>query len=109
MDFLAENGIGAISAWSLFLLIAGFAFGYGKGRARSRDGLDRGRLDRPPPTMPVSPAPLPQGPATLSPEARARIHDALRGGNKIHAIKMMREETGMGLAEAKTAVEAMER
>lgn len=109
MDFLGENGIWAIAVWSLFLLIAGFAFGYGKGKARNREGLDRGRLDRPPPTMPVTPAPVPPGPSTLSPEALNRIHEALRAGNKIHAIKMMREATGMGLAEAKTAVEAMER
>lgn len=34
------------------------------------------------------------------------IQDALRRGNKIEAIKIYRESTGVGLAEAKQAVEA---
>jgi ribosomal protein L7/L12 len=37
----------------------------------------------------------------LSPQ----IQDALRRGNKIEAIKIYRELTGVGLAEAKQAVE----
>ena len=42
---------------------------------------------------------------TLTPEAVA----ALRGGNKIEAIRLMREKSGIGLAEAKAVVEAFER
>ena len=34
---------------------------------------------------------------------------ALRSGNKIEAIKLQRERTGLGLAEAKHAVEEIER
>lgn len=34
-----------------------------------------------------------------------RVQDALRRGNKIEAIKIYRELTGVGLAEAKEAVE----
>lgn len=37
------------------------------------------------------------------------ISDALRGGNKIEAIKLYREATDLGLREAKDAVEALER
>ena len=36
------------------------------------------------------------------------IADALRGGNKIEAIKIYRELTGVGLAEAKQAIERAE-
>jgi ribosomal protein L7/L12 len=43
----------------------------------------------------------------ISPEARARIDDALRRGNKIEAIKILREDAGCGLAEAKKTVEAL--
>lgn len=42
---------------------------------------------------------------TLTPEAVA----ALRNGNKIEAIRLMREKSGIGLAEAKAVVEAFER
>lgn len=42
---------------------------------------------------------------TLTPEAVA----ALRNGNKIEAIRLMREKSGIGLAEAKAVVDAFER
>jgi ribosomal protein L7/L12 len=38
-----------------------------------------------------------------------QIQEALRRGNKIEAIKIYRELTGVGLAEAKEAVEKMEK
>jgi hypothetical protein len=37
-----------------------------------------------------------------------RIEDALFAGHKIQAIKLLRESTGQGLYESKTAVEALE-
>jgi hypothetical protein len=37
------------------------------------------------------------------------IQDALRRGNKIEAIKIYRELTGVGLAEAKDAIDRAER
>lgn len=37
-----------------------------------------------------------------------QIQDALRRGNKIEAIKIYRELTGVGLVEAKQAVENLE-
>jgi ribosomal protein L7/L12 len=38
-----------------------------------------------------------------------QIQDALRRGNKIEAIKLYRELTGVGLAEAKDAIDRAER
>ena len=39
----------------------------------------------------------------------AEIRDLIRHGRKIEAIKRVRERTGLGLADAKDAVEALER
>jgi hypothetical protein len=96
---ITEYPAAVVVLWSLFVLLVGYLWGRSKAR---RPADDRARLDRPPPA-------LPPGPAELTPDARARIEEALRYGRKIEAIKIMREETGMGLAEAKDAVEAMER
>lgn len=58
----------------------------------------------PPPSMqPAQPS------AGLSPQALEGVRAALSGGNKILAIKLYRVATGVGLAEAKASVEAMER
>lgn len=43
--------------------------------------------------------------ADSDPALSPQIQDALRRGNKIEAIKIYRELTGVGLAEAKKAVE----
>lgn len=40
---------------------------------------------------------------------RREVQDLLKGEKKIAAIKLYRERTGVGLAEAKAAVEALER
>jgi len=45
----------------------------------------------------------------LSREQSAEISEQLRNGNKIAAIKALRESTGLGLAEAKGIVDAIER
>jgi ribosomal protein L7/L12 len=37
------------------------------------------------------------------------VHEAVTAGRKIDAIKLLRAETGMGLKEAKHAVEDLER
>ena len=57
-------------------------------------------------------------PADTSPPAAARepiasdleaeVRRLLAGGQKVEAIKLLRERTGAGLAEAKTAVESLE-
>jgi hypothetical protein len=51
-----------------------------------------------------------EGPKSTSipEEPLAQIKDALRRGQKIDAIRLYREHTGAGLAEAKTAVEQLE-
>lgn len=43
----------------------------------------------------------------ISVEKIAQLSEMIAGGNKIGAIKMYRELTGVGLAEAKTDVEKM--
>lgn len=45
----------------------------------------------------------------LSPDDRERLMVLIRGGQKIQAIKLYRGATGAGLAEAKAAVEHLER
>lgn len=44
-----------------------------------------------------------------NPDLDAEIRALLAEGRKIDAVKRLREETGIGLAEAKDAVEALER
>lgn len=65
---------------------------------------------------PSAPPPLPsmlesiiENARELSAEERNGIVAALRRRNKIEAIKLFREATGLGLAESKTAVEDLER
>lgn len=43
------------------------------------------------------------------PAMSSQVQDALRRGNKIEAIKIYREMTGVGLAEAKNAIDKVER
>ena len=43
------------------------------------------------------------------PALNPKVQDALRRGNKIEAIKVYLELTGLGLAEAKDAIEKAER
>src|SRR4051812_10167619 len=48
--------------------------------------------------------------STPTPEEQARaVRGAVLAGRKIEAIKIYREQTGLGLAEAKQAVETLER
>ncbi len=44
----------------------------------------------------------------MTPDQRQAIVAALKGGNKIEAIKLCREATGLGLAEAKDWVEKLD-
>jgi hypothetical protein len=97
---LGWSAIAALIGWSAF------AFWLGRASASSKgDDLS----GRPPPSFSIPrPAPLVgHDPASLSPEALTAIRSELAHGNKINAIKLMREATGLGLAEAKQAVEAM--
>lgn len=44
----------------------------------------------------------------VDPARSPQIQDALRRGNKIEAIKIYRELTGVGLAEAKQVIDGIE-
>lgn len=46
-------------------------------------------------------------PITLDPEALEQVMQLLRSGNKIEAIKLVREKSGSGLKEAKDFVESL--
>lgn len=43
----------------------------------------------------------------VPPDKRQAIGTALASGNKIEAIKLLREATGLGLRESKDAIEAI--
>jgi len=49
------------------------------------------------------------GPGSLQNAPLDRIAAAIRAGHKIEAIKLLRESSGVGLAEAKEAVEQLEK
>lgn len=99
----------------IFLFALGFLCGAGLVLALRRDSGARD-LTGPPPQAPSSrPRTLSANIAPMTTEARANanedaaILELIRRGRKIEAIKRMRELTGMGLAESKDAVEAIER
>jgi len=50
----------------------------------------------------------PESTANADPALSPQVQDALRRGNKIEAIKIYRELTGVGLAEAKQAIDRAE-
>ncbi len=56
-----------------------------------------------------APAPRSASAPRESSGADADVLDLLRAGQKIRAIKLYRDKTGVGLAEAKNAVEALAR
>lgn len=57
---------------------------------------------------PWGPSPDPSA-VFLAPDALAEVFHALAGGHKIMAIKLVREQTGLGLKDAKEFVEQLER
>jgi hypothetical protein len=67
---------------------------------RSPQGTSPGSMPPPPPATTGQ---------TLSPGSLLKVGAALAAGNKIEAIKLLREASGLGLKEAKDAVERMER
>jgi ribosomal protein L7/L12 len=74
------------------------------------DGLEAGAIPRGlgvvrPPT--VSAAPAAGLPIALSPDVEHRVRQEIAAGNKIAAIKLVREATSIGLKEAKDFVEQM--
>ncbi len=99
-------------------IVAGLALVFWLGRMTARNRAQD--LSAPPPQMgmprpPASSSALPPMPMAtppsdgLTPARMEAIRGALLAKNKIMAIKLYREATGLGLAESKDAVEAMER
>jgi ribosomal protein L7/L12 len=74
--------------------------------ARLRQSQQPAPFAAPPPPPPVDPL---LGPRQTIPDWLTPVVEQLRRGNKIQAIKAYRAATGVGLAEAKDTVEALER
>jgi hypothetical protein len=96
--------------WGVAAVVAGLVvLVFWLGRASAGGNRGRGDLSgvpsRKPRARPASS--FGSGPAGLNSAQRMAIVDELARGNKIAAIKLMREATGVGLTEAKQAVEAM--
>ncbi|XUU61315.1 hypothetical protein ACRAQ6_03310 [Erythrobacter sp. HA6-11] len=45
--------------------------------------------------------------ASISPTARAQIEQSLQNGHIIEAIRTLRQDTGLGLKDAKTVIDSM--
>lgn len=104
--------------WGAFAAVIGLAvlaFWLGRASAGGRrddlSGLPRTMVPpRPmaPPMAPTAQTPASSQPFGISPDKLAAVRGELARGNKIAAIKLFREATGLGLKESKDAVEAME-
>ncbi|WP_447750279.1 ribosomal protein L7/L12 [Sphingopyxis fribergensis] len=98
----------------LLLFALGFLCGAGLVLAL-RKGSGARDLMGPPPRAPSPPRGVQIDATPLTVQVHTEVHgddqilDLIRRGRKIEAIKRMRELTGMGLAESKDAVEAIER
>lgn len=77
----------------------------GASLAESKDAVEAMPVD----SIPVGDLPSILPMTGMTPERMNAIVSAISRGNKIEAIKLYREATGLGLAESKDAVEAMER
>lgn len=96
-----------IDSTVIAVLLAGAALVFWLGRMSAGRARD---LSAPPTGLgaPTRPAAVVRAPSDLPPERLAEIRGELARGNKISAIKLMRDATGLGLAEAKQAVESLE-
>lgn len=99
-----------ITGWMIVIavLALGFALGRWSGRsAERRDTLMGLPQDMAQSSLRAEPGGAAQALTRPSIEAIEAVQAALAAGNKIEAIKLLREATGLGLAEAKDAVERM--
>lgn len=98
----------------LLLFALGFFCGAGLVLVLRRDSGARDLTGPPPRTSSSPPRTISTPVAPTTDAARANAHEdaeileLIRRGRKIEAVKRMRELTGMGLAESKDAVEAIE-
>ncbi len=95
---LPDNVLKALQAGQTIEAIKLLRLATGLGLKEAKDAVDA-HLQGFPVTVPVAP------PANQMP---ASVMAALQTGNKIEAIKLLREQTGLGLKEAKDAVEGIE-
>lgn len=95
---LDATTIAAVLAWSALV----FWLGRASAGGRATD------LSAPPPRVTRRPAAGPRDPVVPPPDVLTAIRAELARGNKISAIKLMRDATGLGLAEAKREVESLE-
>ncbi|AJA07495.1 hypothetical protein SKP52_02830 [Sphingopyxis fribergensis] len=95
--------MGKLLFLALGLLLGLFLAKYIRGRGR-------GDLTAPPPSRPMPRASAPPPIVRIGDERidEEEIRELLRQDRKIEAIKRVRDRTGLGLAEAKDAVEAVE-
>jgi ribosomal protein L7/L12 len=77
----------------------------GLGLKEAKDYVEALEAGRAPPPIPVAEAAAPLATGELD----AQVQALLAGGNKIGAIKLVRERTGLGLKEAKDYVDQLER
>ncbi|MGV3756642.1 MAG: ribosomal protein L7/L12 [Verrucomicrobiota bacterium] len=75
----------------------------GAGLAEAKEAVEK--IEAGQPVESISPAGMP---ASILPERRAWIEEALFKGEKIEAIKLYRDGTNLGLKESKEAVEKIE-
>lgn len=88
------------SGWELAIgIAAGLLIGLFLRRRAPRQDLTG------PPELPMA---APQALPPLDPAKFPEVAEALARGNKIEAIKLLREATGLGLKESKDAVDRME-
>jgi len=120
MDGLAESsslmGMPGEYAFLLIGSVVGFLLGFFVGKlvvdpAAVRPGTPR-TPDIPEPAAPETPGLnlVVNGRVVDIPsETLNRIHGLLQASDKIEAIKLVREATGMGLAEAKAVIDSLEK
>jgi len=73
--------------------------------ARLAATLEAAQAASPAPPVPATPAP-PTAPAPVVPSDYAEARALAADGNKIHAIKVVREQSGMSLKAAKDLVDS---
>lgn len=92
----------------LLFLVLGLVIGLFIAKYLRRRG--RGDLIAPPPSRPMPPASAPAPMIRIGDERidEEEVRELIRQNRKIEAIKRVRDRTGLGLAEAKDAVDAVE-
>ena len=118
MDALAARVVGLVQGGNKIEAIKVYREATNVGLREAKEAVETiearlGRSRQPAPfTAPAPPTPPYDpliGPRQTIPQWLSPVVEQLRRGNKIQAIKAYRDATGVGLAEAKDTVEALER